>query len=130
MPFYFLNYHILFNSCSPFAYFLYLKDLFIRTFSLEIFAAYSKRNKRPKIQKIGHFNKSKNMNDNNEIKEWQTQSVKHKVAFVLITDGISFSYTEEGGIVFSAPDFYVEKLAYRLMTAYGCSMKPIFTEIK
>ena len=37
------------------------------------------------------------MNDN-ELKEWQTQSVKHKVAMVLIIDGVSFSYTEEDGI--------------------------------
>lgn len=70
------------------------------------------------------------MSNNDKIKEWRTQSVKHKVAFVLIADGISFSYTKEDGIVFSAPDFYVEKLAYRLMTSYGCSLKPIFTEIK
>ena len=42
------------------------------------------------------------MNDN-ELKEWQTQSVKHKVAMVLIMDGVSFSYTEEDGIVFTAP---------------------------
>ena len=70
------------------------------------------------------------MSDNYEIKEWRTQSVKHKVAFVLMIDGISFSYNEEEGIVFSAPGFYVEKLAYRLMTSYGCSMRPIFTEIK
>lgn len=26
---------------------------------------------------------------NEEIKEWQTQSVKHKVAYVLMMDGIS-----------------------------------------
>lgn len=37
---------------------------------------------------------------NEEIKEWQTQSVKHKVAYVLMMDGISFRYTEETGIVF------------------------------
>lgn len=66
----------------------------------------------------------------NEIKEWKTQSVKHKVAFVLMMDGVSFSYDEENGIQFSAPDFYVEKLTYRLMTAHGCSMRPKFTEVK
>ena len=27
---------------------------------------------------------------NEEIKEWQTQSVKHKVAYVLMMDGISW----------------------------------------
>lgn len=67
---------------------------------------------------------------NEEIKEWQTQSVKHKVAYVLMMDGVSFSYTEEDGIVFSAPDFYVENLIYRLMTCYGCSVKPIINEYK
>lgn len=30
------------------------------------------------------------MNDT-EIKEWQTQSVKHKVAMVLMLDGVSFT---------------------------------------
>lgn len=37
---------------------------------------------------------------NEEIKEWQTQSVKHKVAYVLMMDGISFRYTEETDCVF------------------------------
>ena len=46
---------------------------------------------------------------NEEIKEWQTQSVKHKVAYVLMMDGISFRYTEENGIVFSAPRFLCEE---------------------
>ena len=69
------------------------------------------------------------MNDT-EIKEWQTQSVKHKVAMVLIMDGVSFSYTEEDGIVFTAPDFYVTKLVRRLMSCYGCSVRTIINEIK
>ena len=68
------------------------------------------------------------MNDT-EIKEWQTQSVKHKVAMVLILDGVSFSYTEEDGIVFTAPETYVMNLARRLMSCYGCSLRPEFTEI-
>lgn len=63
------------------------------------------------------------------IKEWKTQSVKHKVATVLITDGVSFSYNEEDGIVFTAPEFYVEKLIRRLMNYYGVSLKPIINEI-
>ena len=61
------------------------------------------------------------MNDT-EIKEWQTQSVKHKVAMVLIMDGVSFSYTEEDGIVFTAPECYVVRLIRRLMSCYGCSV--------
>ena len=62
---------------------------------------------------------------NEEIKEWQTQSVKHKVAYVLMMDGISFRYTEE-----SAPDFYVKNLIRRLMSCYGVSLKPIINEFK
>ena len=67
---------------------------------------------------------------NEEIKEWQTQSVKHKVAYVLMMDGISFRYTEETGIVFSAPELYVENLISRLMTCFGVSLRPIVNEIK
>lgn len=67
---------------------------------------------------------------NDEIKVWQTQSVKHKIAFVLMMDGISFRYTEDTGIVFSAPDFYVENLINRLLTSFGVSLKPIINEIK
>ncbi len=37
---------------------------------------------------------------NEEIKEWQTQSVKHKVAYVLMMDGISFRYTKRPGLCF------------------------------
>lgn len=32
-----------------------------------------------------------------EIKRWKTHSVKHKVAIVLMVDGVSFSYTEADG---------------------------------
>ncbi len=69
------------------------------------------------------------MNDTDEIKEWQTHSAKHKVAAVLMMDGICFSFDPENGIVFTAPDFYVEKLKYRLVTSFGCSVKPIINEI-
>lgn len=70
------------------------------------------------------------MEETDEIKEWQTQSVKHKVATVLILDGVPFNYNEEDGIMFTAPEFYVEKLKERLMCAYGCSLKPIINEVK
>ncbi len=69
------------------------------------------------------------MSSNDEIKEWQTQSFKVQVARVLMMDGVSFCYNEENGIVFTAPDFYVENLKDRL-TAYGSSIKPIINEIK
>ena len=52
------------------------------------------------------------------------------VAYVLMMDGISFRYTEETGIVFSAPDFYVKNLIRRLMSCYGVSLKPIINEFK
>lgn len=95
-----------------------------------IFAAYSVTNERPKIRKNREFSKFTIMSETDEIKEWRTQSVKHKVAAVLIMDGVSFSYNEENGIVFTVPEFYVEKLKDRLMYAYGCSQKPIVNEIK
>ena len=67
---------------------------------------------------------------NEEIKEWQTQSVKHKVAYVLMMDGVSFRYTEETGIVFTAPELYVKNLIVRLTTCFGVSLKPIINEYK
>lgn len=79
-----------------------------------------------KKAEINEFSRLKNMND--EIKEWKTQSVKHKVAMLLIMDGVSFSYSEEDGIVFTAPEFYVERLKERQVNCYGCSLKPIITE--
>lgn len=94
------------------------------------FAAYSVMNERPKVLKNREFTKFKIMSETDEIKEWQTQSVKHKVATVLILDGVSFSYDEENGIMFTAPDFYVERLKERLVYAYGCSVKPIINEVK
>lgn len=65
---------------------------------------------------------------NDEIKVWKTQSVKYKVAALLIMDGVSFRYTEEDGIVFTAPESYVERMKERLVNCYGCSLKPIITE--
>lgn len=70
------------------------------------------------------------MSETDEIKEWQTQSSKFKVAFVLMMDGVSFHYDEENGITFTAPDFYVEKLKDRLVYAHGCSVRPIINEVK
>lgn len=75
---------------------------------------------------INEFSKLKNMNE--EIKEWKTRSGERKVAMLLIMDGVSFSYTEEEGIVFTVPEFYVERLKERLVNCYGCSKEPIITE--
>lgn len=65
-----------------------------------------------------------------EIREWQTQSVKHKIAMLLIMDGISFSYDKETGIVFSAPESYVKNMVRRLTTCYGVILIPIINELK
>ena len=108
-----------------------LKNLVVNT-EYCIFAACLRLNARPKIVKKAENNEFlqlKNMNDT-EIKEWQTQSVKHKVAMVLIMDGVSFSYTEEDGIVFTAPECYVARLVRRLMSCYGCSVRPKINEVK
>lgn len=64
------------------------------------------------------------MNEMDEIKEWQTQNFKSKVASVLMLDGVSFRYTEEDGIVFTAPEAYVVDLKYRLVTVFGCPKRP------
>lgn len=103
-------------------------------FVVYIFASCSNWNARPNIRKSHEFTKFKIMSEamieTDEIKEWRTQSVKHKVAVVLILDGVSFSYDGENGIMFTAPDFYVEELKEQLMHAYGCSVRPIINEIK
>lgn len=70
------------------------------------------------------------MSETDEIKEWQAFSAMHQIAGVLILDKIPFSYTEEDGIMFTAPDFYVEKLKQRLVCAYGCRHYPEIKEIK
>lgn len=104
-------------------------NLVVRKLSLT-FAAYSVMNERSNIRKNRELIKFSIMSETDETKKWQTQSVKHKVATVLILDGVPFSYNEESGIMFTAPEFYVEKLKDRLMYAYGCSQKPIINEIK
>lgn len=83
---------------------------------------------RSKIRKNRVFNKFKIMSKDKDIKEWRTQSVKHKVATVLIMDGTPFRYDEENGITFTASATYVEKLRRRLVTAHGCSVEPVISE--
>lgn len=70
------------------------------------------------------------MQTTDEIKEWQTHSAKVTVAAILMLDGISFSFTDEDGIVFTAPDCYVERLKDRAVCAYGCRRYPQITEFK
>lgn len=69
------------------------------------------------------------MNEMDEIKEWQTNSFKSRVAAVLMLDGVSFRFAEEDGIVFAAPELYVADLKYRLVTVFGCPKKPTINKI-
>lgn len=69
------------------------------------------------------------MSETDEIKEWQSFSAMYKIAGVLMLDKIPFTYSEEDGIVFTAPAFYVENLKHRLVYAYGCKKRPIINEI-
>lgn len=63
-----------------------------------------------------------------EIKVWRVENARSKVAYVLMTDGVAFSFTPEEGFVFTAPDFYVERLILRLKTCYGV-FHPVINEI-
>ena len=63
-----------------------------------------------------------------EIKEWKTQTVKNKVAGVLMMDGVSFNFTEENGIMFTAPESYVKNLVYRLKVLFRCGKNPVIEE--
>lgn len=81
-----------------------------------------------KKAEINEYLKLKNMNE--EIKEWKTQSYRTKVAAYLILDDISFSFNEEDGIVFTAPEFYVEKMKHSLVSSFGCKKWPVITEYK
>lgn len=65
---------------------------------------------------------------NDELKEWQVQNAKGKIALLLIGEKIPFAYTEEEGIVFAAPKSYVEKLKFRLRHCYGCRSEIVITE--
>lgn len=60
-------------------------------------ATCSNENARIKIRKRREINDYNDIKKMEKIKSWKTQSVKHKVALVLIADGVSFSYTETDG---------------------------------
>ncbi len=63
------------------------------------------------------------------MKIWKTQSVKGKVAVLLMADGVAFSYTEGDGIVFSATEEYVTRMVRRLMNSYGVRRRPFIQEV-
>ena len=69
------------------------------------------------------------MSETDEIKEWKAPA-SGSIAFVLMMDHTSFSYNEEDGIVFTAPDFYVEKLKHRLVCSHGFKHYPKIEEFK
>lgn len=60
-------------------------------------ATCSNENARIKIRKRREINDYNDIKKMEKIKSWKTQSVKHKVAIVLMVDGVSFSYTEADG---------------------------------
>ena len=64
-----------------------------------------------------------------EIKTWQTHSIKHKLAALLMIDGIAFSFDEETGITFTVPEFYIERMHEKLINSHGCSVKTIINEV-
>ncbi len=64
-----------------------------------------------------------------EIKEWEAQNYRAKVCSYLMLHKVAFSYSEETGLVFTAPDLFVEEMLYRLKVSYGCRNIRI-TELK
>ena len=55
-----------------------------------------------------------------EIKEWQVLTHRSKACGYLMLCDRSFSYSEENGLIFTAPDFFVEKMKRSLNISYGC----------
>lgn len=64
-----------------------------------------------------------------EIKEWEATNYRATVCSYLMLNKIAFSYSEESGLIFTAPDSFVEKMQYSLKVSYGCD-KIRITEIK
>lgn len=55
-----------------------------------------------------------------EIKEWQALNYRTAVCAYLMLYKVSFSYNEEYGLIFTAPEFLVEKMKRSLKISYGC----------
>lgn len=64
-----------------------------------------------------------------EIKEWQAPNYRTAVCSYLMLYKVAFSFSEEDGLVFTAPDSFVEKMRYSLKVSYGCG-KIRITELK
>ncbi len=63
-------------------------------------------------------NQSKRTMD--EIKEWQAPNYRTAVCSYLMLHNVAFSFCEESGLVFTAPDFFVKNMRYSLKVSYGC----------
>lgn len=65
-----------------------------------------------------------------EIKVWKTQTAEIYICRLLMMHGISFRYTEEEGIVFTAPEAFLKEMTRQIKTAYGYKKQLIFDEVK
>lgn len=63
-------------------------------------------------------------------KTFVTKSTLNKVCFFLIIRGKEFTHTPDVGVTFKATDEFVEEMKNKLVTCYGCSLKPIINEVK
>lgn len=63
-------------------------------------------------------------------KTFVTKSNLNKVCFYLIVRGKEFNHTPGKGVTFQADDEFVKEMQYKLVTCYGCSLKPIINEVK
>lgn len=63
-------------------------------------------------------------------KTFVTRGTLNKVCFYLIVRGKEFTHTPGVGVTFKATDEFVKEMQYKLVTCYGCSLKPIINEVK
>ena len=59
-----------------------------------------------------------------------TKSNLDKVCLYLIIRGKEFTHTPGTGVTFKATDEFVNEMQHKLVTCYGCSLKPIINEVK
>lgn len=55
-----------------------------------------------------------------EIKEWKAENYLNTVCHYLLREHVAFSYSEERGLVFTAPVSFVCSMRYNLQVAYAC----------
>lgn len=63
-------------------------------------------------------------------KTFVTKSNLNKVCFYLIVRGKEFSHIPGTGVTFQADEEFVKEMQRKLVTCYGCSLKPIINEVK